>query len=407
MKKAFYLVDKVESGGAERILIRLANYFSGEYQGYLFPSIVSSGYRNFDLDDLSVIIPKAVKGKSFFSKSINLLKWLLQVFFYARKIKPEISVSFLERSNVVNVIVCKLLKIKSIISVRNNLAQQYVGRNKYEQKLIFIFLKFFYNHADTIVALSEKVKIQLITDFGIDETKIIRIYNPYPIAEFKSKSSEEIESEDIKQFIKNKYSVVTAGRLTKQKGGWHLIRAFAKIKEKNPDAVLLFLGEGELSKALHNLIVELNLEDSVRLFSFQKNPFSIIAKCNVFAFPSLWEGFGNALLEAMSTGIRLVTTDCDFGPREIIGYDIKCEALVSPYRFEFGSLIPKLDGEWRDANDPLTPEETHLAQEITFQLGQSHIAPTKHGAVRAGIFDESVILDVWLEVLIRSKSNRV
>ena len=99
------------------------------------------------------------------------------------------------------------------------------------------------------------------------------------------------------------------GRLSKPKGQWHLIRAFKKVKETIKDMKLIILGRGELEDYLKQLVEELNLEKDVYFLGFQKNPFKFISKSKIYLFPSLYEGFGFPVIEAMACGIPVVCSD--------------------------------------------------------------------------------------------------
>jgi len=111
--------------------------------------------------------------------------------------------------------------------------------------------------------------------------------------------------------------ILGAGRLATQKGFDTLIRAFAEI-EHRPQPRLLILGEGPDRKALLQLAAQLGVGRRVALPGFVPNPRAQMAAASVFVLASVWEGFGNVLVEAMSAGTPVVATDCPSGPREIL-----------------------------------------------------------------------------------------
>ena len=155
------------------------------------------------------------------------------------------------------------------------------------------------------------------------------------------------------------------GRLTKQKGQWHLIRAFKKVKEKITNMKLIILGTGELEDYLKKLVVGLNLEKDVYFLGFQKNPFKFISKSKIHVFPSLYEGFPNALVEAMACEIPVISSDCKSGPREILAPEtnIDVETKIIEYA-KYGVLIPVCNDNYYKAKDPLTNKEMILAKSI-------------------------------------------
>lgn len=126
------------------------------------------------------------------------------------------------------------------------------------------------------------------------------------------------EIDEFEGFEEGYKYVVTAGRLTKQKGQWHLIRSFSKVLESIPNTKLVIIGKGKYLEKLIQLSKDLGIQDKVIFTGYVNNPHKIISKCDVFAFPSLFEGFSNALLEAMACNIAVVSSDCDSGSREIL-----------------------------------------------------------------------------------------
>ena len=111
--------------------------------------------------------------------------------------------------------------------------------------------------------------------------------------------------------------IVAVGRLTEQKDFPTLIRAFAALRAARP-CRLMIIGQGELLEALEELCGELGVTDDVRFCGFQPNPWKYMRRASVFVLSSAWEGFGNVVAEALSLGVPVVSTDCPYGPREIL-----------------------------------------------------------------------------------------
>src|SRR5262249_58174393 len=110
--------------------------------------------------------------------------------------------------------------------------------------------------------------------------------------------------------------VVGAGRLGEAKNYPVLIESF-EIVRRHAAASLFILGQGEQDAALIDMVRARRLEDVVHLCGFQRNPWKYIARADVFALTSRYEGFGNVLVEAMACGVPVVATASP-GPREIV-----------------------------------------------------------------------------------------
>ena len=183
--------------------------------------------------------------------------------------------------------------------------------NNFKSKASKALLKFFYPKSDFILPNSLGNLKDLRDNFGIDENKMSVLYNALNLDEIMQKSQENINYE--KPFF------LSVGRLDSGKNHELLIRAYSKLK--NCDKDLLILGEGMLREKLQNLINELNLQDRVKLLGFDNNPYKYMSKCYAFVFVSLFEGFSNALIEAMACGKLVISSDHKSGARELIGDD--------------------------------------------------------------------------------------
>ncbi len=100
-----------------------------------------------------------------------------------------------------------------------------------------------------------------------------------------------------------------AGRLVKVKGHIHLIRAFAKICDKHPSAILAILGDGKERDVLAREIAHLGQTDRIRLLGFFPGAKKYIKAFDIWTMPSLSEGLGLALLEGMSGALPVIASD--------------------------------------------------------------------------------------------------
>lgn len=181
------------------------------------------------------------------------------------------------------------------------------GRLRYE--LDNQLAKFVYRRADTIVAVSEGLRLELITRFNTDPARTIRIYNPViPDSELRDVT-------EPRHSLSQGTHIVALGRLTRQKGFDILIRAMAEVPL--PWRLDIW-GEGPERSNLEKLIARLKLESAVYLQGYTSNPFTVLRQADLFVLPSRYEGLPTALIEAVACQCQIIATDCPHGPREIL-----------------------------------------------------------------------------------------
>jgi glycosyltransferase involved in cell wall biosynthesis len=123
--------------------------------------------------------------------------------------------------------------------------------------------------------------------------------------------------------------LLAIGRLHQEKGYETLLKVFSKLEKKHPTWVLRIVGEGPLRELLEDSIAQLDLTGRVELPGYTHNIKSELLESELFVLSSHYEGFPNALLEAMATGVPSVTVNCPSGPREI-SEDGAAAILVPP-----------------------------------------------------------------------------
>ncbi|WP_353684454.1 glycosyltransferase [Thermodesulfovibrio sp. 3907-1M] len=400
IKKSFcFLINSLAGGGAERVLIRILSFLKPKKVFLLEREI------NYPVDESLVEI------LSKHSIRTNPILKTLYIPLYALRLSSKLEnsstvVSFLERANFVNVLSKSFKKHKAIISVRMDQESGHKGLRKLNSLLI----KIFYPRADLVIAVSKGVKESLIR-LGVPEEKIKVIYNPYPIEEIQGLTKEPLYEYEV--IFKNPV-LITAGRLTKQKGQWHLLRIFKKLKEEFPELKLVILGEGELKEYLFKLSQTLGLktfvwdrdklsEDfDVYFLGFQKNPFKFIGRAELFVFPSLWEGFPNALVEAMACGVPVVSSDCRSGPREILAPDRDFRIETQEPEFaEYGVLMPVFEVKFKKADEPLEEKEIMWAETLRRLLIDDKLRAhySQRALERAEDFRIEKIIEEWRWVL--------
>lgn len=161
--------------------------------------------------------------------------------------------------------------------------------------------RFLVNHFHSI---SKSVKEHYITELGVSPSKITVVYRGREI--IANEESLFIKS----QRQKEKITFISVGRHEFQKGHIFLLMAIKILAEKNKNIELLVLGrEGEETKQLYDFVKTNDLEDFVKFIGYIPNINAYLTEADVFVFPSLYEGMGGALLEAMAAGLPLALND--------------------------------------------------------------------------------------------------
>ncbi|HOD72224.1 MAG TPA: glycosyltransferase family 4 protein [Deltaproteobacteria bacterium] len=162
--------------------------------------------------------------------------------------------------------------------------------------------------------------------------------------------------------------ILAVGRLDKQKGHDLLIRAFARADAKQKGWRLVILGEGPERSNLWRLTEDLGIHDAVSMPGVVKEPAEWMYKADLFVLPSRYEGFPNALLEAMACGCAVIAADCPSGPAEIIRHGVN--GLLVP-RENITALSTAMDRLMQD--EELRVNLGKQAIEISSRFSQAKI----------------------------------
>jgi len=304
---AFFLPN-LQGGGAEKVMVNLANAFSTRGATVDFVLGKAEGP---NLEKLYPAINVVDLGTS------NVFGWLEPMIRYLKGCKPRIVMSGLHHANLTTIMAKNLSGVDSkiIVTVHGQLSQDVGNSRKKLAKAIPFLVRKLYPKANKIICVSQGVADELINRYGLPEQKIQVIYNPVLTDDIFEKAEEPIDHPWFQ--LGQSPVILGVGRLTPAKDFQTLIKAFDIVYKARP-AKLLILGEGPERESLQSLIKELNLENDVALPGFVENPYKYMKHTNVFVLSSRWEGFGNVIVEALALGVPVVSTDCPSGPAEIL-----------------------------------------------------------------------------------------
>jgi glycosyltransferase involved in cell wall biosynthesis len=295
------LTSSLGAGGAERVATTLSNAWAARGdQVSIIPTFSGGGSPFYELDDNVELLYLAdvvgVKRRSYLSsvKRLFALRRLL------KEREPDVIISFLPNVNVAAVISTAFLNIPLIICERSDpSARNYSISWRLACNLAYRF-------SDLLVVQTEAVANKM-PDIYTGLRKVRVVPNPLP--------------EDIVQLShwssSNRKVLLSLGRLSFEKQIDQIIRAFSGISEQFTNWDLYIYGDGPLKAELDKTIQDLNLQDRIFLKGRTDDPWGVMATADVFVMASRYEGFPNALLEAMGLGLACITYDCPSGPHEI------------------------------------------------------------------------------------------
>lgn len=394
MKIGLYIY-KLGFGGAERVVCRTSQILerNGHNVFIITDEFVEQAYE-FSGEYVNLDIPHnlhGIRSLSLFLKRIRTLKKVKERYQF------DVVISFLLQPNIVNIL-SKKKSCKCFVSIRN----RFISENYKSafQRLFFKLAKLLYKNSDGVISVSNLINKEAVKYLGVPGQKSYTLYNPYDIEKIVFESKKELEPELEKNLNDESFKYVSTGRFTHQKGFWHLIKAFAKVHEQNPNTKLVLIGDGELKEKIIKLINELHIEDSVILPGFRKDVFAIETKCNAYVMSSLFEGFPNALTEAMCLGLPVISTDCKSGPKEILAPKIGLNSEVTQLsNQEYGILIPAFDTEenW-DASEVQQEEFLIQAMESIKEKNNS-IYYSKQSNLRSRDFSEEKFYEILMSII--------
>jgi glycosyltransferase involved in cell wall biosynthesis len=296
-----YLPD-FAGGGIERMHLQLAPFFS------------KAGFRHrFLVDQAEGELRDSVPASS----EVHVLngrgqaRALAALIGYFKKDAPDLLILNLEHQFVTATLAASISRSRhrTVACQHISLAHRIrAGGNKH--KLIRPLLPKALSSVDQVVAVSNGVADELRTFAPRTRDKLRTIYNGAFLENFGKPIARELSpGEPIR--------VLSVGRLTGQKNHELLLRAFQRSTFRRA-SVLTILGEGPEREALTRLAVDLGIADRVHLPGFVSEPVRYFAEADLFVHSADFEGFGNVLVEALAAGVRVVSTDCPFGPGEIL-----------------------------------------------------------------------------------------
>lgn len=343
------IIYSLTSGGAERVISRMANYWAAK--GWQINLLTFDDGKKPPFYDLDAQISHIHLGIAGYSPNpiIGLWNNLTRIQALRSAIinsKPNVVISFMHQTNEIVLLATRWLKVPVIVSERIDPVRHSTGRIWKQLR------QWTYPFADRIVVQTKRAGDYFSSKL---QKRICVIPNPVLFPPDEKELSGKLLGER---------SLIAMGRLVPQKGFDLLLEAMAKLKDRYPEWTLTILGEGELRPQLESLRDELGLGDRVHLVGRVTNPHEFLQQADIFIMSSRFEGFPNALCEAMSCGLPVISTDCPNGPREIIRDGV--DGILVPNE-NVPALVPAMERLMSDEKE--RQRLADRAKEVTEKFG--------------------------------------
>jgi len=300
-RRVLLAVSSLAAGGAERAITELANGWAVKGWQVALLTLSTPGSDHYSLTPAIERIALDIiwDSPTLWHGVASNIRRSFAIRTAVRRFGPDVVVSFVEQTNIRMLAALVGTGIPVIVSERIDPRQHPVGLAwTAARRLLYPLARRVVVQTEAVAEWARRVvaasRVRVIPNFVREM--------PEP-PEWSVRSSQEI---------------LAVGRLDKQKGFDLLLEAFARSGLAARGARLTLLGEGPERSALERQAQALGIAERVTMPGVVRDPETWMARAAVFVLPSRYEGFPNALLEAMAMGCPVIATDCDSGPREII-----------------------------------------------------------------------------------------
>ncbi len=321
--KLLFLIPSLRGGGAERVAINLFPFLSKHFD---LTVALLEGKIEYELPsvDFKIIFISNELGsykKHLLYAPIHIIKF----YSLVKHLKPDIVLSFMEQANIINLLVSKLTRHKTVITQHIVPSKQFHNKGKLG-RIILNVAKILYSNAGIVVAVSNGIKKDLLHSYCIKNVVVI----PNPI-DFKRINQYVLSAPNPQ--IKERFFLCPGRLVIAHKAQDLLFEAFKEVLKNLPNINLLLAGEGSDFSYLKQLAKKLAIYNNVIFSGWRHDLWKLMANSIATVLPSRYEGWPMVLLEAMAAGSPVIATNCPSGPEEILDGG------------RFGMLIPMEDKE--------------------------------------------------------------
>lgn len=322
MKNVMLITPMLHQGGFERICVMTARLLAADYDVTIV--VFSMEDIAFDISNLKVINLDLKSRPGRLAKVINVLRRSRRLTKLQKNLNTDVSYSFGMTANIANALTGgakkKICACHSFEEIKNRRYMKLIGKK-----------------ADLLFCCAKKMTDLAVKQYGF--SNIETLWNPCDTEEVREQSRKG-NKEELTFFEEEKPVFVSMGREDEVKGFWHLLKAFRRVSESLPDAKLAVIGEGSFEK-YKALARDLQIEERIWFTGLKKNPFPYLAKGKAYVLSSISEGLPNALVEALSLSLPVISVNCLSGPAEILHENWQeAEEKKEYFEADYGILTP-------------------------------------------------------------------
>lgn len=313
--KILHIITGLDYGGAERLLLNICKKQKEQGNNVDVIFFKTNGLLKNEFESIGINVFK------YDIKGFNIITTFLKLIIRIKKEHYDVVHTHLPHAAFIGRISAIIAGNRNIITTIHNTDRWLLKNNIVWKILKYIDTKVNNYNRCKIIAISNSVKDFLIVhEPNIIKDKIKVLYNAIDFESINNKMNEKIEENlDYSIYSKNYFVIINVARLSKQKGQIVLLQALDDLinKRKVDDVRCIIIGDGIEKGKLELYIKEHKLDEYVILLGWKDNPYPYLKKSNLFVLPSIYEGFGIAVLEAYYCEVPVLASDID-GLSEVI-----------------------------------------------------------------------------------------
>ena len=315
-RKLWIAIPTLRGGGAERVVATLVRHLDPavfsitlivvDMRGAVHGESIPDGVRLVDLDCRHV--------RTALPKLIRLI----------RRGKPDVVLSTLSHLNLSLAAFKWTFPKETSLVARETVVPSPFAANSLSLKLLFSLYRVVHSGFDRVICQSNDMRMDIVDNFGVPETKCVVIPNPVDTVEIAAQSKLPAS---LPETPRGTIKLVAAGRLTYQKGFDILLDAIARLERT--DVHLFIMGDGPSLEALTFQAEALGISGRVAFLGYVVNPYPVMANADGFVLSSRFEGMPNVVLEALCCGVPVIATPAPGGVQQILGGLERCEVATA------------------------------------------------------------------------------